>query len=130
MSFLAQKKIDIEVIVTDRHIQINKWIRENLPDIKHYFDVWHGAKGMYMHVNNCSFWFENFENMTTRLKWLSEPYINIGWNKMVLELILYNASVNEKEKIPITEWDRPSIYYLFVFELCIDNLYSMYSFKV
>jgi solute carrier family 8 (sodium/calcium exchanger) len=32
-------------IVTDRHPQIQKWLRENQPNTKHYFDVWHVAKG-------------------------------------------------------------------------------------
>ena len=29
---------------TDRHKQINKWLCESYPDIKHYFDTWHVAK--------------------------------------------------------------------------------------
>ena len=40
----------IDLIVTDRHVQIQKWIRETLPDTKHCFDVWHVAKGMYDHT--------------------------------------------------------------------------------
>lgn len=27
-------------------MQIQKWIRENLPDTTHYYGVWHVAKGM------------------------------------------------------------------------------------
>ena len=37
--------LEIAALITDRHLQIQKWIRENLPDVKHYFDVWHVAKG-------------------------------------------------------------------------------------
>ena len=36
----------VSVLVTDRHRGITKWIRDNLPDILHYYDVWHVAKGM------------------------------------------------------------------------------------
>ena len=31
--------------ITDRHPSINKHMRENNPEVKHYFDVWHMAKG-------------------------------------------------------------------------------------
>ena len=42
-------KLQIDSIVTDRHTQVAKWIKENLSDktkIIHYFDVWHMAKGL------------------------------------------------------------------------------------
>ncbi|KAI8516590.1 hypothetical protein Bbelb_051710 [Branchiostoma belcheri] len=29
---------------SDRHIQIAKWIRENLPETSHLYDIWHIAK--------------------------------------------------------------------------------------
>ena len=45
LKFLQQKKLTIEVLVTDRHKQINKWLRESYPSITHYYDVWHVAKG-------------------------------------------------------------------------------------
>lgn len=36
----------IECIITDRHLQVSKWIRENLTilGITHFYDVWHIAK--------------------------------------------------------------------------------------
>ena len=47
----AVKKIneygmEIGTLITDRHQQISKWLRETHPDIKHYYDVWHLAKGI------------------------------------------------------------------------------------
>ena len=45
MDFLKDNKLTIDVLVTDRHKQINKWLREKHPHIKHYFDTWHVAKG-------------------------------------------------------------------------------------
>lgn len=42
---LEQQDLSISVLVTDRHRQINRWLRECHPDIKHYYDVWHIAKG-------------------------------------------------------------------------------------
>lgn len=45
--FLQEQGLSIDVLVTDRHRQINKWLRENHPVITHYYDVWHVAKGDY-----------------------------------------------------------------------------------
>lgn len=50
--------LEIECIITDRHLQVAKWIRENLLcyKIKHYYDVWHIAK--------CKYYFVIFSSMT------------------------------------------------------------------
>lgn len=42
---LQEKGVEIESLVTDRHASVAKWMRENQPDIKHQYDVWHIAKG-------------------------------------------------------------------------------------
>ena len=44
--FLKERNLEVDVLVTDRHKQINKWLREAHPKIKHYYDIWHVAKGM------------------------------------------------------------------------------------
>ncbi|XP_053403232.1 uncharacterized protein LOC123530221 [Mercenaria mercenaria] len=44
VSNLKKEGISITEIITDRHLQIQKWIRENLPETRHSFDVWHIAK--------------------------------------------------------------------------------------
>uniref|UniRef100_A0A1X7VCT2 Transposase IS204/IS1001/IS1096/IS1165 DDE domain-containing protein n=1 Tax=Amphimedon queenslandica TaxID=400682 RepID=A0A1X7VCT2_AMPQE len=41
---LTDYGLNIDILVTDRHRQIAKWIIENLTDVTHYFDVWHVAK--------------------------------------------------------------------------------------
>ena len=41
---------NVAALVTDRHRQIAKWIRENLPNVKHYYDVWHVAKGIKFYL--------------------------------------------------------------------------------
>ena len=46
IDFLTEKGLEISVLVTDYHKQINKWIRETYPQIKHYYDIWHVAKSM------------------------------------------------------------------------------------
>lgn len=43
--WFQEHHLQIGIIITDRHLQIQKWIRENLPQTTHYYDVWHVAKG-------------------------------------------------------------------------------------
>lgn len=42
---LKDHGLDIKSITTDRHLGVKKYLREQHPDIKHWFDVWHVAKG-------------------------------------------------------------------------------------
>ena len=37
--------LEVKTLVTDRHPQINKWVREQLPAVVHHFDSWHIIKG-------------------------------------------------------------------------------------
>ena len=43
LEFLKEKDLKVGILVTDRHLQITKWMREQHPNVKHYFDVWHVA---------------------------------------------------------------------------------------
>ena len=38
--------IEFEALVTDRHGMVKKYMRTEHQDKKHYFDVWHLAKGV------------------------------------------------------------------------------------
>ena len=42
--FLAEHGANIHILVTDRHVQTRAWIKTNLPDTLHYFDIWHVDK--------------------------------------------------------------------------------------
>ena len=50
MDFLQDHNLTIDVLVIDGYKQINKWLREAHPDIKHYYDTWHVAKGIFIPV--------------------------------------------------------------------------------
>ena len=50
LEYVEQNSLEVGVLVTDRHQQINKWIRESHPQIKHYFYVWHVAKCEYCYT--------------------------------------------------------------------------------
>ena len=39
VNFLKQHKLDIGLLVTDRHTQISKWMRENLPSTDHRYNA-------------------------------------------------------------------------------------------
>lgn len=44
---IESKGLTIHKLVTDRHRQLAKHIRETTPNVIHLFDVWHVAKGGY-----------------------------------------------------------------------------------
>ncbi|KAL5019986.1 hypothetical protein ScPMuIL_002878 [Solemya velum] len=44
---LHQFGLSIETMVTDRHLQVNKWIRKQMPGTTHYFGVWKVSKGQF-----------------------------------------------------------------------------------
>ena len=46
-----ERNVKIRKLVTDRHVQIVKWVRENMQDTKHCVDIWHVAKGNYGHFH-------------------------------------------------------------------------------
>lgn len=45
-TFLEVSGLAVLVFVSDRHRSIAKWIRENLPNTKHFYDIWHVAKSI------------------------------------------------------------------------------------
>ena len=42
---LEQHGLTIGILVIDRHRQIAKWIQDTMSNTKHFYDVWHLAKG-------------------------------------------------------------------------------------
>jgi len=43
--FLADNSVEVSMLVTDRHKQINKFLSKKYPEIEHRYDVWHVSKG-------------------------------------------------------------------------------------
>ena len=50
LSVLNTQGFTVQTLVTDRHRQIGKWMREEMPHVQHLFDVWHVAKGSFVHA--------------------------------------------------------------------------------
>ena len=42
---ISDDGLNIAQLVTDRHKQNTAWIKRNLPETAHYFDIWHVSKG-------------------------------------------------------------------------------------
>ncbi|XP_069108222.1 uncharacterized protein [Argopecten irradians] len=51
---LLSKNVKIAEIATDQHMQISSLMKKERPDIKHSFDVWHGAKNLGKKINAAS----------------------------------------------------------------------------
>lgn len=45
-AFLKAAQLGISVFISDRHRSIAKWIREQEPATRHFFDIWHVAKSV------------------------------------------------------------------------------------
>ena len=43
LHFFETNDLSIGLLVTDRHRQIDAWLRNAQPEIKHRYDVWHVA---------------------------------------------------------------------------------------
>ena len=43
--YLDQENVNVEKLVNDRHSQVSSYMVKEKPTIKHYYDVWHLAKG-------------------------------------------------------------------------------------
>lgn len=39
--------LHVDTLVTDRHRQLGNWVRENLQESNHRYDVWHMAKSEF-----------------------------------------------------------------------------------
>ena len=51
MGNFDEYELPVEKIVTDRHKQLSKRIRENMPEVQHRCDVWHVAKSKQIIIN-------------------------------------------------------------------------------
>lgn len=47
LAFLSSEDVTVSHLITDRHSQVKKYLKDKHPEIIHMFDVWHVAKGVY-----------------------------------------------------------------------------------
>ncbi|KAL5005650.1 hypothetical protein ScPMuIL_016808 [Solemya velum] len=44
LKFLDERGLELGILITDRHRQLGKFLREEYPEIDHLFDIWHIGK--------------------------------------------------------------------------------------
>ena len=72
MARLTEEGKHISDLTTDRHPQVIKYCREKHPTIKHWFDIWHVSKGMFL---PCCYSFPHIANLhQTSLNTYSKKY--------------------------------------------------------
>ena len=45
LAYLDQNEVEVQKLVTDRHIQFSSYMATERPMIEHGYDVWHVGKG-------------------------------------------------------------------------------------
>ena len=53
IEFLSANALNINILVTDRHNQISKFVSKEHPSIEHCYDIWHVSKGMNTDTKAC-----------------------------------------------------------------------------
>ncbi len=51
LQFLSDAGVQLDSLTTDRHGQIAKYMRENHPELAHYFEPWHFSKSKTLTAN-------------------------------------------------------------------------------
>lgn len=45
-NFLEEQHTNIAQFISDRHTSVAKWLRESVPTVRHYYDIWHVARSI------------------------------------------------------------------------------------
>ncbi|CAC5398257.1 unnamed protein product [Mytilus coruscus] len=83
--------IEVSTLVTDRHVMIKKFMKDNHPEINHYFDVWHIAKGIS-------------KKLETRAKKKDTGDIRPWIKSIVNHTYWVSASSGEDQNVKIHKW--------------------------
>ena len=46
LKYLEDNRVEVNKLVTDRHIQVSAYMANHKPEVEHSYDVWHVAKGI------------------------------------------------------------------------------------
>ena len=50
LKYLTEEGLSVNTLITDRHVQIRKYMREKWPAVKHRLDGWHVGKGALTYI--------------------------------------------------------------------------------
>ncbi|XP_071834545.1 uncharacterized protein [Apostichopus japonicus] len=120
IAWLQTMELEMGTIITDCHMQVTAWIREELTkkeDIKHYFDVWHISKGIKKKLRaaaakkDCGLINDWTKSITNHLYWCasSSPDGDGGvmaakWASVVNHIM--NIHVHENPLFPVCSHPR------------------------
>ncbi|XP_026081932.1 uncharacterized protein LOC113058347 isoform X3 [Carassius auratus] len=88
LALLESRGVNLDCIVTDRHPQVQKFLRER--NITHYYDVWHMAKGISKKLEAIS-----KQKDCEKLK---------KWMKSIISHIYWTAASSTSEPQRIAKW--------------------------
>ena len=104
LNFLIDSQVQIGTIITDRHKQINKYLRQKHPGIEHRYDVWHISKGTIQYLDvtvNKMAELTGVKKKLARLAAASECGIVGEWTKSIINHLYWcAASVTNDDDAP------------------------------
>ncbi|XP_060077580.1 uncharacterized protein LOC132557108 [Ylistrum balloti] len=111
VKFLMDHGLEVNTLVTDRHVQIRKWVRENMAGTKHCIDVWHVAKGIKKKLlsiskeKDCEEIHDWIKSISNHLYWMAASTPNADpetmWQKWAsLEKHIQNIHEGHGTKFP------------------------------
>ncbi|XP_028444628.1 uncharacterized protein LOC114562455 [Perca flavescens] len=77
LALLESRGVKLDCIVTDRHPQVQKFLRER--NITHYYDVWHMAKGISKKLEAISKQKDSQKERKKLKKWMKSINNHIYW---------------------------------------------------
>ena len=132
LQFLISSGLKIHTLATDRHTGVQSLLKENYPDIKHQFDVWHVAKNVtkklhkkslkkeanelmpwIRHIGNHLYWSAqscNGDGELLKAKWMSCIYHITDVHSWNGELMVHceHADIDDHDDVCWLEIESPA----------------------
>ncbi|XP_011677896.2 uncharacterized protein LOC105444839 [Strongylocentrotus purpuratus] len=109
--WVEQTDLELGTIITDRHVQVRAWIRQNLKEVQHYFDVWHISKGLKKKLRaagmkkDCELLHQWTKSITNHMYWVASSTPDAGqevmaakWSSMINHIM--NIHDHETDVFP------------------------------
>ncbi|XDV11893.1 hypothetical protein PO909_000688 [Leuciscus waleckii] len=90
LEFLEKSGVKVASLVTDRHTQVQKFVREQKPDIDHFYDVWHLCKALTKKMDAMS-----KEKDCNKVKM---------WRKSIKNHLYWSASGSSNGEETVAKW--------------------------
>ena len=99
LKFLTEDGLSVDTLITDRHVQIRKYMRERWPAVKHRLDGWHVGKGNLAYIDKTNY---------THIHTFSTVLCNIsGTGKKI------DALAKKKDCSVVQKWKKSIVNHMF-----------------